>query len=232
MFEKPTSDCCLLFFFHLRLFFFSPSLVVWLNLRLCARNPNPKHAADWAGTVDMLVRSSLVEMVHLFSRGSSTSKSWGLNARMWKSRISRFLQEQKLWFWVFTWSEWEQLLPTAKRCAKAAKKSFSSRVWILEWQLCQLILSHLEPWSGGEPPPRASDPCQSAPWQKVVFSFLCIFIRIRQMVSWCQEYVNSSTSLLLLEDIPPQEQTLRGAFQRQCRFPIQDTSACWSEISF
>ena len=59
---------------HLRLLFvvfFSPSLVVWLNLRLCARNPNPKHAADRAGTVDMLVRSSLVEMVHLFSRGSS-----------------------------------------------------------------------------------------------------------------------------------------------------------------
>ena len=117
----PIVVCC---FFHLRLFFFSPSLVVWLNLRLCARNPNSKHAADRAGTVDMLVRSSLVEMVHLFSRGSSTYKSWGLNARMWKSRISWFLQEQKLWFWVFTWPEWEQLLPTAKRCAKAAKKSF------------------------------------------------------------------------------------------------------------
>ena len=126
------------------LVFFSPPLVVRLNLRLCARNPNPKHAADRAGTVDMLVRSSLVEMV--FSRGSSTYKSWGLNARMWKSRISRFLQEQKLWFSVLTWSEWEQLLPTAKRCAKAAKKAFFlvsgfwndncvnsfSRIWNLE----------------------------------------------------------------------------------------------------
>ena len=182
MFEERTSAC---FFFHLRLFFFSPSLVVRFNFRLCARNPNPKHAADWAGTVDMLVRSSLVEMVHLFSRGSSTSKSWGLNARMWKSRISWFLQEQKLWFWVFHLIRVRTAVADSKAMCQSCKKIFFSRVWILEWQLCQLILSHLEPWSGGEPPPRASDPCQSAPWQWVVFSFLCIFIRVRQMVSWC-----------------------------------------------
>ena len=135
MFEERTFAC---FFLHLRLFF-SPSLVVWLNLRLCARNPNPKHAADWAGTVDMLVRSSLVEMVHLFSIiGSSTSKSWGLNARMWKSRISRFLQEQKLWFWVFHLIRVRTAVADSKAMCQSCKKIFFSRVWILEWQLCQL----------------------------------------------------------------------------------------------
>ena len=121
MFEERTFASCCFFDFAC---FFSPSLVVWLNFRLCARNPDPKHAADRAGTVDMLVRSSLVEMVHLFSRGSSTSKSWGLNARMWKSRISRFLQEQKLWFWVFHLIRVRTAVADSKAMCQSCKKIF------------------------------------------------------------------------------------------------------------